>query len=124
MTNISTGKSGEDVAERYLRDLGWKIIERNFKKPWGEIDIIAKDPANTLVFVEVKTMRQSELLTPEDNMSRAKITKVRRTASMYAGYSKALDEEAGWRIDLIAITIPNNSKEIPRENIRHYENVL
>ncbi|MEK7554728.1 MAG: YraN family protein [Patescibacteria group bacterium] len=117
MTSISTGKSGENIATKYLQSLRWKIIERNFKKPWGEIDIIAKDTDGTLVFVEVKAMRQSDFLTPEDNMSRAKLKKVARTASLYAASNTLVREDRGWRIDLIAI-------ELSGEEIRHYKNVM
>ena len=48
------GKLGEDVAERYLKQKGYLIIERNFSCRQGELDIIAKEK-DFLVFVEVKT---------------------------------------------------------------------
>ena len=48
------GKLGEDLATEYLRKKGYKIIERNFRKGYGELDIIATD-SNVLVCVEVKT---------------------------------------------------------------------
>ena len=54
----ASGQRGENVAARYLRNLGYKIIIRNFRCPLGEIDIIAKD-GRTLVFVEVKTRRRT-----------------------------------------------------------------
>ena len=38
------GKLGEDLACRYLVDKGYRIIERNYRKPWGELDVIAKSP--------------------------------------------------------------------------------
>lgn len=53
------GKSGEDMACEYLVNKRFTIIERNFRKKWGEIDIIAKDLKGVLVFVEVKTIQQS-----------------------------------------------------------------
>ena len=52
------GKLGEEVACRYLVDNRFQIIQRNFRKKWGEIDIIAKSPDKTLVFIEVKTLFQ------------------------------------------------------------------
>ena len=52
--NIFKGKQGENIAEQYLKELGYKIIERNWKySRIGEIDIIAQDK-DTVVFVEVK----------------------------------------------------------------------
>ena len=58
------GQRGENVAARYLRNLGYKIIVRNFRCELGEIDIVAKD-GKTLVFVEVKT-RAYDDPPPED----------------------------------------------------------
>lgn len=129
------GKSGEDLACRYLVDKKYKIIERNYRKPWGELDIIAKSPDKTLVFVEVKTMRQfgkqsgnqpnsypqlPDLeIEPEMQMTPAKIKKTKRAASLYAGsFPKLIDGKKGWRIDLLALTI--NEKDCL---INHYENI-
>ena len=136
------GKSGEDLACRYLVDKGYKILERNFRKPWGELDIIAKSPEKILVFVEVKTVRQSSPqavrqfgnqsgngfggaklpdsgIEPEMQMTVAKIKKLKRTATLYAGhYPELIDNRQGWRIDLLALTI--NEKDCV---IKHYENI-
>src|SRR3990167_380457 len=89
------GKLGEDIACEYLINKGFKIIERNFRKPWGELDIIATDPGKFLVFIEVKTMRQSgnsaiAELRPEENLTAAKLKKLKRTASLYAGFNENL----------------------------------
>ena len=59
VTKSETGKLGEDIACEYLVNRGFIIIERNFRKPWGELDIIAKDSKGVLVFVEVKAIRQT-----------------------------------------------------------------
>ena len=136
------GKSGEDLACRYLVDKGYKILERNFRKPWGELDIIAKSPEKILVFVEVKTVRQSSPqavrqfgnqsgngfggaklpdsgIEPEMQMTAAKIKKLKRAATLYAGhYPELIDDRQSWRIDLLALTI--NEKDCV---IKHYENI-
>jgi len=138
------GKSGEDLACGYLVDKGYKILERNFRKPWGELDIVAKSPNKTLVFAEVKTMRSPyerfretrqfgnkfgndfggvELpdsdIEPEMQMTAAKMKKLKRAASLYAGHCPELiDDKKGWRIDLLALTI--NEKDCL---INHYENI-
>ncbi len=133
------GKLGEDLACKYLVEKGFKVVERNFKKPWGELDIIAVAPDKTLVFVEVKTMstefrknkslgnnkRTPKLmrgfggLEPENQMTASKIKKLKRAASFYAGYRKELiNEKRGWRVDLITLT-----KNLNNFLIKHYENI-
>jgi Holliday junction resolvase-like predicted endonuclease len=134
------GNIGEDIACKYLLSRGYEIIDRNYRKPWGEIDIIAKDGAGALVFVEVKTMRvdvsrETKLGSPEDNLTSTKLKKLQRTAALYAGYNQNLiNDDLGWRIDLVAIAIP---KDVSREtlvlanltniekycDIKHFENI-
>lgn len=133
------GKLGEDLACEYLISKGYKICERNFRKPWGELDIITKDPEDILVFVEVKTIRQSSwqamrqfgnaAIQPEENLTAAKLTKLKRIASLYAGFNEdKIDDEKGWQIDLIAITIPDVTAEeltdlVKYCEIKHFENI-
>lgn len=52
--NKMLGAAGERKARNYLRLHGWKILEKNYKNPFGEIDIIAKK-GETVAFIEVKT---------------------------------------------------------------------
>lgn len=119
------GKLGEDIACEYLVKKRYKIIERNFRQKWGEIDIIAKAPDRTLVFVEVKTMQgygrgNHNGLQPEDQLTRAKLQKLQKTASLYAGhYPERVDDNKGWRIDLVAIAL--NDENEPQ--VEHYENI-
>ncbi len=118
MKKSETGKIGEDIACEFLSKKGYRIIERNYHKPWGEIDIVVKHPNGTLVFVEVKTMRKGSLQ-PEDQMSGAKIRKLQRTSALFANErTDLLREKRGWQIDLVAITM-----EEEKFAIRHYENV-
>jgi putative endonuclease len=114
------GQFGEDLACEYLVKRGYKIIERNFKKPWGELDIIAKAPDKTLVFIEVKTMKENLVgLKPEDQLTSAKLQKLKRAASLYAGHRQELiKNDKGWRIDLITLTIEEKDCLV-----RHYKNI-
>jgi len=118
---LELGKRGEDFACEYLKKKGYKIIERNFRKKWGELDIIAKSPDKILVFVEVKTMKFFPLLDlkPEDQLTAAKKEKLQKIALFYANnHEDLIYKEKGWRIDLIALTID-------KENfiINHYQNI-
>jgi len=120
------GDYGENLACEYLIKKGYKILERNYRKPWGELDIVARAPDKTLIFVEVKTLRlrsgqaMTEQLQPEDEMSRQKILKTQKAARLYAGhYPNKIDEKRGWRIDLLAITLKTGSTP----EITHYENI-
>lgn len=147
MTNKSeTGKMGEDIACEFLKNKGYKIIARNFRQKWGELDIVATAKDKTLVFVEVKTLRQTQdkqsgnsandgepsrtiaglpavgqtELQPEDNLTKSKLKKLKRIAQLYAGYNQNLiDENKGWRIDLVAITMFADK----HPQINHYENI-
>ena len=121
-TKSEIGKYGEDLAREYLISNKYRIIERNYRKPWGEIDIIAKDSDGTLVFVEVKTLRDSVNfgLKPEDQLTSSKLKKVARTASLYSNTNQGLiNKDRGWRIDLIAITLNNAGSP----TISHYKNI-
>lgn len=52
--NKKLGAEGEKKARNYLRLHGWKILEKNYKNPFGEVDVIAKK-GDTIAFIEVKT---------------------------------------------------------------------
>ncbi|MEK9154570.1 MAG: YraN family protein [Patescibacteria group bacterium] len=108
------GKLGEDIACRYLVENNFQIIERNFREPWGEIDIVAKDKDKTLVFVEVKTVSQltqatqdiDSQISAEDQLTQSKLQKLQKTASLYVGhYPELVNDDFGWQIDLVAITL-------------------
>lgn len=132
--NITVGRSGEDAACRYLIGNGYRIIERNFQRPWGELDIIAIEPkTKILAFIEVKTLaiRQSTSrniaglpderanLRPEDNLTYSKLEKLKRTASLYAGHRPELVSDSGWRIDLVAVELTDSDSIF-----RHYQNIV
>lgn len=127
-----TGKIGEDIAAEYLIKNRYRIIERNYRKPWGEIDIVAMSREGILTFFEVKTLAVSELenleflpLRPEDNLTRAKLRKLQRTCQLYAGSHKELVGEWGWRIDLLTVEIQYNklTGSASSYNVRYYENI-
>lgn len=115
-----TGRVGEDAAVEYLKNKRYRIMDRNYWKPWGELDIIARAPDTTLVLVEVKTIyKVGGFINPEDNMTRAKLIKTKRAAEIYANAHEKLITDRGWRIDLIAVSINQDGVC----DIKQYENI-
>ena len=109
------GKLGEDLACRYLKKKGYRVIERNYLKPWGELDIVTISPEKILVLVEVKTVSgPAPMIAGEDQFTRAKSVKSKRAAELYANGSNLLTDK-GRRIDLIAVTMDGD-----RAEVRHY----
>jgi putative endonuclease len=97
------GDRGENVAARYLRNRGYKIIVRNFRCDLGEIDIVARD-GKTLVFVEVKT-RAYDDPTPEDQINTVKQHQITKAAKLYLSRYGIPQPPA--RFDVVAIVWPN-----------------
>lgn len=120
MSNIELGKLGEELATQYLKKLKYKIIARNFKKPFGEIDIIAKSKNGTLVFFEVKTTKETQIgPSSEDQMTFSKIKKLKKICNYFVLKNPNLINKNGWQIDVLAINIKNDNSY----NINHYENI-
>ncbi len=111
------GKLGEDFAVTYLQEKGYKIIERNFRKRYGEIDIIStKD--GILVFVEVKTRKSSRFGTPLESITPWKLRELIHTAQLYAMANPRLPKSL--RIDAISILLNSDNKI---STIEHVENI-
>ncbi len=119
MKKSAIGKFGEDLSCMFLSGKHYKILERNYRKPWGEIDVISLSPSGVLVFVEVKTIRQGDIL-PEEHLTISKLHKLQITSSLLANGDYSRFSKKGWQIDLIAIVL-QNPKEVFR--ISHYENI-
>ncbi len=83
MSRISTGKEGEQIALAYLRKNGYRICETNFRCPLGEIDIIAREKTNEIVFIEVKTRKSNQLGYPEQAVGVRKQKKLSQLALWY-----------------------------------------
>lgn len=77
-----TAVLGEDAACKYLINKGYKILERNFRKAYAEIDIIALHN-NSLVFIEVKTRSSNSFGTPFDSISGSKLRLLSNAAKHY-----------------------------------------
>ncbi len=76
------GRPGEAAAAVFLRNLGYRILERNYRCPAGEIDLVAEH-GDTLVFVEVKSRSSVRFGTPAAAVTRSKQRHIARAASDY-----------------------------------------
>ncbi len=100
------GEIGENVAERFLVKQGFTILDRNYTKKWGEIDIVAKKD-NKIYFIEVKSVTSdvsrgtNDTSRPEDNMHPWKLKRLARIIQTYL-LSKNLDEDE-WQLDLLVV---------------------
>ncbi len=111
------GDRGENLAARYLRNRGYKIIVRNFRSEVGEIDIVARD-GRTLVFVEVKT-RAYDDPTPEDQVNEAKQHQITKAAKLYLGRYGTPPPPA--RFDVVAVVWPNGREPLIRHTPHAFE---
>ena len=105
------GEIGENIAVKHLVKQGYNILDRNFRKPWGEIDIVAKKN-NILYFVEVKSVsyETNNDYDPENNVDDWKIKRLNRAIQSYLGYIRTPDEQE-WQINIMAIFIDLENKK-------------
>lgn len=96
------GDQGEKQALEFLMKKGYRILDTNYRQPYGEIDIIAFDPyQREYVFVEVKCRKNAKYGYPEEFVDEGKMEKITRTA--YRWLNEANLDDPEWRIDVIAI---------------------
>lgn len=114
----SLGHSGESIAAGFLEKKGYTILEKNYRTPYGEIDLIANQE-DTIVFIEVKTRASSSLGPPEISVTRRKAEHMRYAAESYIQEHPDLRNE--WRIDVISVQLQVN--EIT-PLIVHFENAI
>lgn len=134
------GRFGEEIAVKYLKQKGYKILERNFRTKLGELDIVCRQ-RKVIVFVEVKSLafgnqllavreknglvrlgsKPEELFgefSPETHFTPEKLRKVKNTVFAYLKQKRLLGSD--FRVDLIAVEL-SESGEL--KNMRHYENI-
>lgn len=119
------GSIGENIACRFLtNNHGFKIIKRNYRKKWGEIDIVA-EKNNVLHFVEVKTVSCEtsfdieKVKNPEENIHPWKLKRLSRTIQSYLMEKDAGEED--WQFDTMAIFLFIHDK---KAKIRFFENIV
>jgi putative endonuclease len=112
------GVRGEKLAVDYLRKRGYKIIQRNFRCREGEIDIIAQK-GECLVFVEVRTKKNTAFGTPEESVT---LSKREKLISLANAYLQAYDKPPlSWRIDVVAVELTPDNRV---SRLEHIENAV
>ena len=112
------GDIGENIACNFLKRRGFEILERNYSKKWGEIDIVTKR-AGLIHFVEVKSVTHgTSEYRPEDNMHPWKLKRLSRAMQTYL-----LDRKLNcdWQLDLVTVKIDQQNRTARVELI---ENVI
>ncbi|OGW77428.1 MAG: YraN family protein [Omnitrophica bacterium RIFCSPHIGHO2_02_FULL_49_9] len=107
--NRNTGAFGESIGEAYLAKLGYRILERNVRSPFGEIDLVADDKG-TVVFVEIKTRRNLSYGFPEESVGRRKQKKLASLASWYLMHYPKRNPQV--RFDVLSILLSDHKPEI------------
>jgi putative transposase len=108
-TRRQLGDHGEDLAAAALKRQGYKVLERNYLTPLGEIDLIARQ-GKTLVFVEVKTRKSTRFGSPQEAVSAAKQAKLRRLADYYLKNKRLA--EVPVRFDVVAVTLSEDGPQV------------
>jgi len=116
--NIRIGKWGENIAGEFLESNGYAIYVRNYRTPYGELDLIAVKDDQTVI-VEVKTRSSTQMGYPEEALTPLKASHLLQAADEFMADHTDLPQS--WRVDLIAIIgKPDN----PDFQLEHFENVL
>jgi putative endonuclease len=122
--HLKVGTTGENIAASFLKSRGHIILDRNYSRKWGELDIVSRE--NGIIhFVEVKTISRENnhdvsraTYRPEENMHRGKLKRLHRIVETYIE-DKQVSED--WQLDLLAVELFIKDK---KATCRLIENVL
>lgn len=127
--NNIIGSLGEGIACRFLSSKGFSVLQRNYRKKWGEIDIIAEKD-DVIHFVEVKSISRvsyfrehgytTDEFMPEENIHPQKIKRLLRTISSYLSEKHLHNTEIEWQLDALVVIINQGEK---KARVRIIENI-
>ena len=115
------GALGENMAFRFLVKRGFRILDRNYSKKWGEIDIVAEKD-KIFRFIEVKSIVSYETnrYRPEENVHYQKLKRLSRVIQTYL-LDKKVSYETEWQIDVLAVFLDLENK---KAKFRFTENII
>ena len=115
------GALGENMACRFLVKHGFRILDRNYSKKWGEIDIVAEKD-KIFRFIEVKSIVSYETnrYRPEENVHYQKLKRLSRVIQTYL-LDKKVSYETEWQIDIMAVFLDLENK---KARFRFTENII
>ncbi|MDP3042564.1 MAG: YraN family protein [Candidatus Omnitrophota bacterium] len=108
-TRIEFGKQAEKTAVEFLKTKGYKILQRNYRTKFGEVDIIAEDKG-TICFVEVKARHSSNFGVPEEAVFAKKQRQISKAAIYYLKSNNLLERSA--RFDVLSLLYLDNLPKI------------
>lgn len=113
--HLRLGKSGEDVACRFLKKKGYSVLERNYRSGRHEIDIILRAPdKRTLVFAEVKTRTNTQTMLPREAVGPSKQHYVMTAARWYLKQNRIVDTPV--RFDIVEVYADEDWRIVHLEN--------
>lgn len=115
-TRGAVGRYGEEMAIEHLKRQRYRILERNYRKPFGEVDIIASDK-ETVVFIEVKTRQSTRFGSPFEAVDIRKQRQISRVAQEYLQTHGATDVSA--RFDVIAVRVDRDNRLIAIDHLQN-----
>ena len=118
----SLGRAGEKAAAKFLKSLGYRIVQQNHLQRRGEIDLIAID-GNTIVFVEVKTWRSNRYAEPSEAVDRNKQRYLTRAALIYLKNKQLLDRQTRFDVLSLVWSSADQEKNLP-PTIRHFKHAF
>lgn len=119
------GRIGEDLAAEFVTGLGWRILDRNWRTRYGELDLVAAD-GTTLIIVEVKT-RASHTFT--DPVAAVTVTKLRRMRLLARQWLAAQRQGSPWwdviRFDVVSVQLDlGHPQDRSLARLRHHRGLV
>ena len=119
--HVEVGRAGERAAVFYLMVRGYRVVERNYRNKWAEIDLVMQR-GGTLVFVEVRTHCGESLSRPEETLTAEKLQRLRCNAQAYAARRQW---RGACRIDAVCVVLAERRFGLGYRVVRlnHYDNI-